>query len=176
MSGLKWAVVAMACAGIAWGADLSAEIGVAVQKDGAVCLSIANPKLAAGQAMTLVVPDRPQSVIEAVVVSAADQGCPGVANPVQPGYRLRISKGSAPDFQPLIAVARDAGRFAVRNGVVTGRVAAKGTQSFRTCTSAEGVHLTVWDGAPLKGKRLWHQYYYLGMDVEQSCKAKDTVE
>ncbi len=166
----------MVCTGMTRAADLSPMIGVAVQKDGGVCLSIANPKLTAGQAITLVAATRPQAVIEAAVVSAADQGCPGVANPVQPGYRLRITKGKAPDFEPLIAVTEDPARFAVRNGVVTGRVAAKGTQSFRTCTSAEGVHLTVWDGAPLKGKRLWHQYYYLGMDLEQSCKAKDTAD
>jgi len=32
----------------------------------------------------------------------------------------------------------------------------------------------VWAGAPLKSRRLWHEYYYLGYDVEPSCEARDT--
>jgi hypothetical protein len=43
----------------------------------------------------------------------------------------------------------------------------------RTCTSSEGLHLTLWSGQPLKGRRLWHAYYYLGYDVEPSCRPED---
>jgi hypothetical protein len=45
-------------------------------------------------------------------------------------------------------------------------------ESFRLCTSNEGLHLTVWAGEPLKSKRLWHEYYYLGFDVEQTAPKK----
>jgi hypothetical protein len=46
---------------------------------------------------------------------------------------------------------------------------------FRDCTSNEGIHLTVWSGKPLSGKRRWHFYYYLGYDVVPSCKRKDYI-
>ncbi len=43
----------------------------------------------------------------------------------------------------------------------------------RTCTSSEGVHLTVWSGTPLESERLWRKYYYLGYDVEPTCEDRD---
>lgn len=46
-------------------------------------------------------------------------------------------------------------------------------ESFRDCTSREGVHLTIWSGEPLKGSRLWHAYFYLTYDTEPSCVDRD---
>jgi hypothetical protein len=40
---------------------------------------------------------------------------------------------------------------------------------FRSCTSAEGVHFTVWSDKPITGKRRWHRYYPLGYDVSPTC-------
>jgi hypothetical protein len=45
--------------------------------------------------------------------------------------------------------------------------------TFRSCTSHEGVHLSIWSGLPLKSSRLWHAYLYLGYDVEPSCVDED---
>ena len=44
---------------------------------------------------------------------------------------------------------------------------------FRTCASTEGVHATAWSGVPLTSPRRWHQYYYLGYDVEPDCTPAD---
>jgi hypothetical protein len=46
-------------------------------------------------------------------------------------------------------------------------------ERFRACTSAEGVHLTAWSGAPLEGPRRWHAYRTLGYDVEPTCVEAD---
>lgn len=46
-------------------------------------------------------------------------------------------------------------------------------ETFRECASNEGLHRTVWSGAPLTGKRRWHAYRYLGYDVESDCDPKD---
>jgi hypothetical protein len=43
----------------------------------------------------------------------------------------------------------------------------------RACTSGEGVHLSIWAGAPLTSTRLWRRYYYLGYDVVPSCDELD---
>ena len=43
---------------------------------------------------------------------------------------------------------------------------------FRSCASAEGLHLTVWSEAPL-GRRRFHAYHDLGYDVDPSCTEAD---
>lgn len=49
-------------------------------------------------------------------------------------------------------------------------------EHFRSCTSSEGIHLTIWaPPKPLVGKRLWHAYYYLGYDTQPSCKPADVA-
>jgi len=47
---------------------------------------------------------------------------------------------------------------------------------FRECTSSEGLHLTVWKGKPLIGRRIWHSYYHFNYDTEPTCKKKDYEE
>lgn len=46
-------------------------------------------------------------------------------------------------------------------------------ETFRHCTSHEGVHLTIWSGQPLTGSRRWHAYFYLGYETEPSCVERD---
>jgi hypothetical protein len=46
----------------------------------------------------------------------------------------------------------------------------------RSCSSHEGLHLTLWSGEPLKSVRLWHSYWYLGFDVEPDCRHEDYKE
>ncbi len=43
----------------------------------------------------------------------------------------------------------------------------------RTCTSSEGMHLTLWSGTPLESERLWRTYYYFGYDVVPTCDDRD---
>jgi hypothetical protein len=44
---------------------------------------------------------------------------------------------------------------------------------FRSCASEEGIHATAWSGIPLSSPRRWHDYYYLGYDVEPDCTPGD---
>jgi hypothetical protein len=44
---------------------------------------------------------------------------------------------------------------------------------FRSCATQEGIHITAWSGAPLTSPRRWHDYYYLGYDVEPDCTPGD---
>jgi hypothetical protein len=49
----------------------------------------------------------------------------------------------------------------------------KENEYFRECSSNEGLHLTVWKGKPLIGKRIWHSYYHFNYDTDPTCKKKD---
>ena len=60
------------------------------------------------------------------------------------------------------------------SGAIVARLsAAYPDAQVRSCTSQEGLHLTAWSGTPLTSQRLWHQYYYLGYDVEPSCDDRE---
>jgi hypothetical protein len=41
--------------------------------------------------------------------------------------------------------------------------------SVSSCTSSEGVHVSLWSGADAQRVRLWSAYYYLGYDTEPTC-------
>ncbi|NIR42566.1 MAG: hypothetical protein GWN99_01570 [Gemmatimonadetes bacterium] len=48
-------------------------------------------------------------------------------------------------------------------------------EEFRICASSEGLHLTVWSGIGMTGRRLWHRYFYLGYDVEPDCSEAEVA-
>ena len=152
------------------------RIGLAAG-DSEHCLAMPGARLPTGSAITLVTPNEPQEVHRAVVTRAV-ANCEVMTPHDMPGpyYRLAPEAGSArlPGLsiavlgRPSALVVAGAVRLDLGNGRLETRV--------RSCTSSEGVHLTLWSGVPLKSTRLWHAYWYLGMDVEPDCKPGDYRE
>jgi hypothetical protein len=157
--------------------DYSSRIGVAVQSHDRVCLSINNPRLQIKDPVTLIVPSDPQSIAHAEIASPSPGDCAGEKSGARHGYLIHIVSGTVPDNLPLIALTGDTAPLKTDHGSVIADLDRNGkSDSFRSCTSSEGVHLTVWEGRPLEGNRIWHQYYYFGQDVEANCDKKDTAE
>jgi len=156
--------------------NYGAQLGVAeVRATGEGCLTISNPSLREKQSITLVILGKPQKVVETNIVKKLKSSCSRNTE-TPPGASFYAFPGSE-DFDPAIAVVGFTGEFPVVNGEVRGDLNGDGTaESFRSCTSNEGLHLTVWTGEALKTERLWHEYYYLGYDVEPSCTARDYQE
>jgi hypothetical protein len=48
-------------------------------------------------------------------------------------------------------------------------------ESYRFCTSTEGVHFTAWSGEWFENRRIWHDYYYLGYDMIGTCSEPETA-
>jgi hypothetical protein len=46
---------------------------------------------------------------------------------------------------------------------------------FRSCTSNEGLHFTIWTASALSGERRWHRYQRLGYDVSPTCTSAETA-
>jgi hypothetical protein len=156
--------------------SFSSQVGVAVAKSGRVCLTIHRQNIVAGSKVALVLLRTPQSVSEAEVVRPADGTCPKIdeGDMSLHSYEIRMLKGSIEPSMPAIAIFGASKPFVRRGDSVTGDVDGDGTpEFFRSCASSEGVHLTVWSGKPVEGKRRWHQYYYLGYDVQADCTTKD---
>jgi hypothetical protein len=149
-------------------------IGVAnISFEGRICIAMAGPTLTPGASVTLVQPDIPRSVL-VVTIDKSVRSC-GLDGAVSPGPYYLAKRTSTSELGTLwVAFAgKLVTRRAVSGAAVVRISAAYPNAQVRSCTSREGVHLTVWSGTPLKSHRLSHQYYYLGYDVEPSCDERD---
>jgi hypothetical protein len=154
--------------------DYSSQIGIVeFHPDDAACLTIQNASLKVGEAVRIIVMDEPQALETALVEKKLDKSCsrnPQVS-PADAFYALRLPAKESVLKPVSIAVVRFAGELHLKDGFAQADLTANGSaHSFRSCTSTEGLHLTVWDSAP---SRKWHRYYYLGYDVEPNCTEKE---
>ncbi|MBK8466063.1 MAG: hypothetical protein IPL32_09540 [Chloracidobacterium sp.] len=153
---------------------LPTRLGTANPIDGRfACLAIPNTKLKPGEKIQVVLPDRPQKVKTAVIESKEVKSCSSemdIASRIS-FYRIKISNDRDINYGIGVIGVR---RIKVKNGVARSDINNDGKlEYFRSCTSREGFHSTVWTGKPLKGKCIWHTYYYLGYDTEPDCKKKE---
>jgi hypothetical protein len=159
--------------------DYASSVGVAVLSETRVCLAINNRQLSPGNPVSLVVASIPQSLVQAEVVGPGSETC-GASQLHDSGsnvYELRLRSGTLPPMMPVIAVTNSSRPLQKIGTVVSGDLAGNGGREFfRLCNSTEGIHLTVWSGKPLIGKRKWHTYYYLGYDMQPNCTSKDTAD
>ncbi len=159
--------------------DINAQTGVVdTSQTKQVCLSIQNADLKKGDQIFIVLPEKPQSVKTATIENKLMSSCSRNTETEEnvSFYSLKLSKGKFD--QPIVG-------FGMLNSKISAPV--KGVVSvdlnkdqkkeyFRVCSSTEGLHLTIWTGKPLIGKRIWHSYYYLGYDVVPDCKKADYKE
>ena len=158
--------------------EAAIRIGIAADDSGQYCLALPGAPLGAGSPVTVVTVAERQRLHRLVTVQTVS-GCPGMAKQQDtpgPYYLLASETGSAQPRGPGVGVA---GRLAVR--VVGREFRLRLTDRIRearvrSCTSSEGLHLTVWSGVPLKTRRLWHAYWYLGYDVKPNCRPADYEE
>ena len=153
------------------------QIGVAeIGATGDGCLSISNPTLRENQLIILVSLGKPQKVVEKRIVKKLEASC-SINTESPPDACFYAFPVGKEHLEPAIAVVSGTADFKVVKGKVRADLNGDGTpESFRSCTSNEGLHLTVWAGEALKSKRLWHEYYYVGYDVVPSCKPADYNE
>jgi len=144
-------------------------------KSGKVCLSIHNSSLANGSAIRLVDPSLPQEEI-AGKIAAADASCSseGATETDIHYYRVRTEGAATLSTMPAIAISGFSSAFRRQGELLAADIDHDGREEFfRSCTSSEGIHFTVWSGKPLDGQARWHQYFYLGYDVDPTCTPKE---
>jgi hypothetical protein len=147
-------------------AEQPALIGVAASGPGTPCVAFEGTTKAveSGTAVTLVFPEQPQR-IETARVGEARSDCDVLARGDVAGsyHTLLTDRPLGQGGWVAIAVT---GEVRLENGHATAELdGAAPRETFRACTSTEGLHLTAWSG----GKRVWHAYFLLGYDVEPSC-------
>ena len=143
--------------------------GVVSARADTTCVRTARP-VSADQAFMIVLMNDEQRVISGRAGESLAACGYDLAAPAQSLYRVNAP---ALDGNLGIAIFADSSRVlgAGRTDIDRDGVA----ETYRTCTSAEGVHLTAWAGEPLRGRRLWHHYHYVGYDMEPSCSEAEVI-
>ena len=161
--------------------DSNSKFGVVdVNKNKVVCLRTKNKNLTENSAVSIVLPDeKPQRILTADVEKKLENSC--AANGSDAGddeasnayYSLKnLSESERLGFG--IAVFDSSSKVKSVNGFAQTDTNGDGKpERFRLCASSEGLHLTVWNGTPLKSQRLWHSYYYVNYDTMPDCRKKD---
>jgi hypothetical protein len=143
-------------------ANYSTRVGITVKTPSRTCLAIQNATLTPETPLVIVSLLPPQTYLSASIKGPSPSPCP-ITEEVQPGvssYEIQVPPGSIP-VSPTMAVVANASVFHSTNNMVQSDLDQNGKmQSFRVCSSNDGVHLTLWSGQPLEGKLLWHGYYY----------------
>jgi hypothetical protein len=157
--------------------DYLTQVGIAMRTAEATCLSIANPSLRMRSRVFLVNTSSPQTIAQAEIVRKQQNPCTQADGSGVPfdSYQLRATGRPMQGGPPGIAIYGFNGEFAKRGASVVADLDGDGRlEFFRSCTSQEGVHFTIWSDEPLKGKRRWHRYIYLGYGVEPTCSNSET--
>ena len=149
--------------------------GAVIATASQACFVTRAQTLGAGARLLIVDPGAQRSH-QGTIVSAAENCVVRGQNAGLRGYAIRF-EGAAPPL-PFhgIGVAGTRGEFRSTNGSTLADVDGdRSDEFFRSCTSAEGVHLTIWADAPLTGTRRWHHYQPLGFDVSPTCSPAEVA-
>ena len=161
--------------------DFSRDLGIAtVSPNRDACLTIKNRDLKTGQSFTLVWIATAGAMQSPEIRSATIRK--RLSSPCDPVNSSADDTAYSLDAETLdttkiyIAVIAKPIELRVVGAQVRGKIGASRDIVFRSCSSFEGLHFTAWTGGALKGKRVWHSYYYLGYDVEPTCIDADFKE
>ena len=150
--------------------------------NGGICLSIGNPSLAVGATISLVdvpIPGEYHSadVLTAQIVPKKPSSCDTDSlhyfqRDRDSLYLIRSARtGACSEF--CFGVVAEVDQLHVRGQAVAADLDGDGVlETFRACTTREGVHLTVWSGEPLKGKRVWPLRTRRLRDRADLCRAR----
>ena len=147
------------------------RIGVVEAKGNLVCLIISEQNLKVGSKVSLVFPTNPQKLVSSVVTTIGEKECAGASKSDIPGrfYQLSLRYNPTQLDWPAIGILDASSLRRAGSKVVGDLDNDEIKESFRSCASHEGLHLTVWSGQQITGTRRWHRYYYLGYDTEPTC-------
>lgn len=161
--------------------DFSRDVGLfSANQDGKFCLSIKHKALKPGQEVTLIwtpvegEPAKPE-IRRARIAAKLAAPC-DMVNRDEDDSTYRLEAGQLERGKVYFALVGRQDDLRIIGSQVGGRVGMTRDVSFRSCTSMEGLHFTLWSGAPPREKRLWHGYYYLGYDVEPTCREREFQE
>lgn len=169
--------------------DINTKVGIAdVTDEKIICFRIKNANLSEGESVSIItsISEFPQKVLETTVEKKLEKSCvshdsdTGDSNVGKDSYYSLILNDKNSQNSEVgigIGIIQLQKKARVQNNLARVDLNEDGkAEFFRLCASNEGLHLTIWTGKPLIGKRIWHYYYYLHYDTVADCKKKDYEE
>jgi len=166
--------------------DINSKIGIVdVDGDETACLRTKNGNLPEKTPISIIIfpYDSPTLVFTATVKNKVDESCAcrasesGDKNPGENHFYLLSLNEKLPEFfgfEVGFGVIEPAQSFKIQNNLASLDLNEDGKpEYFRQCSGYEGTHFTIWAGKPLKGRRIWHSFYYVDYDTVADCKKKD---
>jgi hypothetical protein len=169
--------------------DINSKIGIVdVDSGGTTCLRSKVSDLAAGAPVSIIISlsEPPQKVLNATVEKKMDRSCSRYASETgdqNPGgnyfYSLKLIDSETNEtnesiFDVGIGVIGPGIQIRTQNKYATIDLNNDGKpEYFRLCSGFEGMHFAIWTGKPLRGKRIWHSFYYVDYDTVPTCKKAD---
>jgi hypothetical protein len=165
--------------------DIHSKIGIVdIHSDGKGCLRTKRGDLVAKTPVSIIISldEPPQKILSAAIEKKLEVSCARYASETGDknsgeNFFYSITYDTLPEteiFDVGIGVIQPAKPVQVRNNLASIDLDEDGKpEFFRRCTGFEGIHFTIWTGKPLKGKRLWHSFYYLDYDTKADCRKKD---
>jgi hypothetical protein len=166
--------------------DIHSKIGIVDVRDEerTSCLRTKNGDLAEKTPVSIIISldEPPQKVLTATVSKKLKESCARYASESgdqNPGdnffYSLDVIENTDEiGFEVGIGIIQPSKPVQIQNKLASFDLDEDGKpEFFRSCSGYEGTHFTIWTGKPLKGKRIWHSFYYVDYDTEPNCKKKD---
>jgi hypothetical protein len=127
---------------------------------------------APGTAVSIVVLATPQRIVKGTVTAQASGGCTRYFQDSEADAFLdiRITEGSFAPHELGVLVLPGA-TLTAAGGQVAASLGGQQVRFFE-CSSSEGIHIGV-RAASGKPRILWHDYLYLGIDVDPTCRKAD---
>lgn len=160
--------------------DYAKRVGVAHVKDkSTVCMTISNADLPRGAKVRLIfdAPGSRQTEAEAVIRNKRAGACNGDVSGSSHSYSLTLTKAEAGATNIAVAIVDYAKPFRREKNLLVADFNGDGRdEHLRSCTSSEGVHLSIRSTKARESKCVWHAYFYLGYDVEPTCTDEDCTK
>ena len=146
------------------------NIGVVSIRNGKGCISLKNTADLVNRQVRIVSLMSPAPVRTGRIGAKMESCSRDAADSALQSWEVSFETETAAAELPGFGIINYKGRIRRNGNSVSADFDGDGRMEyFRSCTSTEGVHFTVWTGKPLEGQLRWHQYYYLGYDVTPTC-------
>ena len=165
--------------------DINSKIGIIDGDIEHICFRTKNGNLAENTPVSIITEfyESSQKVLNAKVEKKLKESCSRRASEStdkNPGenfyYSLTLTEKEIDEYQEVfgIGVIEPETPFRFQNKMASIDLNNDGkAEFFRRCAGFEGVLFAIWTGKPLKGKQIWHSFYYLDYDTVETCTKKD---
>ena len=139
------------------------------------CASLDSKEVTVGMPVNIVVLSKPQRLLKGTVTSKSSAECTRYfqASEAAVFHDVHMTQGKFEPHELGVLVLPGAKVTKTKFGDVTAELG-KGHYRFFECSSSEGIHLGVRSTTG-ETRIIWHDYVYLGIDVEPTCRKTDYV-